>query len=269
MSFAFLPLYTGDYLRDTRHLSPAKHGIYMLLLMHCWDQKGPVPLDEQEAAGIANCRSTDEVESLRYVLNRFFVKMADGWYNNRMAEEVAKAEQISHQNRAAGLKSAEKRRELRALRRATGVQRALSERSTRVGTPTPIKEKEKDKGGASDDALSLQASQVEAQPPPAAPPAPVGVTEKETWDFAVALLTKAGTKEATARTLIGSWLKEWNHATVLDACRDALEAADPKSYVRAILNDKPKRGENRAQRIAEEAWEMMQKRDRERGKANA
>ena len=90
MSFAYMPLYTGDYLRDTRHLTPMKHGVYLLLLAHCWDQKGPVPLDEQEAAGIANCRSADEIDALRYILNRYFVRMNDGWHSRgygRRADE--------------------------------------------------------------------------------------------------------------------------------------------------------------------------------------
>ena len=102
MSFAYLPLYTGDYLRDTRHLTPLKHGVYMLLLMHCWDQKGPVPLDEQEAAGITNCRSSDEVEALRYILNRYFVRMDDGWYNTRMMRQLQQSEAISHNRAEAG-----------------------------------------------------------------------------------------------------------------------------------------------------------------------
>ena len=102
MSFAYCPIYSGDYLRDTRHLSPAKHGIYFLLLLHCWDQKGPVPLDEQEAAGIANCRSGDEIDALRYVLTKFFVRMDDGWYNKRMQLEIERFENISRQRSSAG-----------------------------------------------------------------------------------------------------------------------------------------------------------------------
>lgn len=104
MSFAYLPLFTGDYLRDTRHLSTSKHGIYLLLLMHCWDQKGPVPLDEQEAAGIANCRSQDEIEALRYVISRFFVRMDDGFYNPRMQREIERSESISAARSDAGKK---------------------------------------------------------------------------------------------------------------------------------------------------------------------
>lgn len=104
MSFAYLALYTGDYLRDTRHLTPLRHGVYLLLLMHCWDSRGPVPLDEQECAGIANCRSADEIEALRYVLAKYFTKMDDGWYNDRMQREVERAQSISAARSHAGFK---------------------------------------------------------------------------------------------------------------------------------------------------------------------
>lgn len=99
-----MPWFTGDYLRDTRHLTPQKHGIYLLLLASCWDQRGPVPLDEQECAGIANCRSSDEIESLRYILAKYFVRMEDGYYNQRMQAEIEKAEAISRSRSDAGRK---------------------------------------------------------------------------------------------------------------------------------------------------------------------
>ena len=112
MSYAYMALYTGDYLRDTRHLTPQKHGVYLLLLMHCWDTRGPAPLDEQECAGLANCRSADEIDSLRYILNRFFTKMDDGWYNERMVAEIEKAETLSTVWREAGKRGAEARLKL-------------------------------------------------------------------------------------------------------------------------------------------------------------
>jgi uncharacterized protein YdaU (DUF1376 family) len=111
MSFAYMPIYTGDYLRDTRHLTPLRHGIYFLALMHCWDSKGPMPLDEQECAGICNCRSADEVEALRYIIDRYFIRMDDGHYNKRMADEVVRFEQISKARSDGGLRSAEARRD--------------------------------------------------------------------------------------------------------------------------------------------------------------
>ena len=102
MSFAFLPLYTGDYLRDTQHLSCSEHGVFLKLLIHCWDQRGPVPLDERKQTGITNARSGDEIEALRRVLGEFFVRMEDGWYNHRMQMEVERANAISAGRSAAG-----------------------------------------------------------------------------------------------------------------------------------------------------------------------
>ena len=99
-----MPLYTGDYLRDTRGLSMSEHGAYLLLLTFSWDSKGPVPLDERECAGICNARSGDELEAVRRVLNRFFVRMDDGWYNPRMQKEVERAEAISRARSVAGRK---------------------------------------------------------------------------------------------------------------------------------------------------------------------
>lgn len=109
MSFAYMPLFTGDYLRDTRGLSPLRHGVYLLALIYCWDSKGPMPLDEQECAGICNCRSGDEVEALRFVLGRYFVRMEDGWYQARMQREVEKSQNLSSARSAAGKRGYEAR----------------------------------------------------------------------------------------------------------------------------------------------------------------
>lgn len=132
MSFAYLPLFTGDYLRDTRHLSPLRHGVYLLALMHCWDSKGPMPLDEQECAGICNCRSVEEIDALRYVLGRFFVRMDDGHYNKRIAEEVAKSEHLSKQLSKAGKASAAARRSKARQGKRTDVEHVLNTGSAKV-----------------------------------------------------------------------------------------------------------------------------------------
>ncbi len=106
MSFAYMPLYTGDYVRDTQHLSCSEHGIYLKLLMHCWDQKGPVPLDERKLCGIVNARSGDEIEALRRVLGEFFVRMEDGWYQPRLQREVERCQGISNARSRAGREGA-------------------------------------------------------------------------------------------------------------------------------------------------------------------
>jgi uncharacterized protein YdaU (DUF1376 family) len=122
-----MALFTGDYLRDTRHLTPLRHGIYLLLLMHCWDQKGPLPLDANECAGIANCRSHDEIHALDYVLSKYFVKMEDGWYNERMQEEIVKAEMLAKNRSKAGKISAAIRARGKVRRaKATSVEQVLN-----------------------------------------------------------------------------------------------------------------------------------------------
>ena len=151
MSFAFLPIYTGDYRRKTGHLSPLKHGIYLLLLMHCWDTKGPAPLDEQECSGIANCRSTDEIEALRYILLRFFVKMEDGHYNKRIQIEIERAEAISRARSDAGKRGYEAlAKQLRGKSRANAGHLPITPTPTLTLTPTPI-ENQKDIVGLTPD----------------------------------------------------------------------------------------------------------------------
>jgi uncharacterized protein YdaU (DUF1376 family) len=97
-----MPVYTGDYLRDTQHLSCSEHGIFLKLLMYCWDQKGPAPIDERRLCGIVNARSGDEIEAMRRVLAEFFIRMEDGYYNKRMQTEVERASSISIARSAAG-----------------------------------------------------------------------------------------------------------------------------------------------------------------------
>lgn len=111
MSFAYLPLFTGDYQRDTLHLSMLEHGAYLKLLMYCWDQQGPAPDDDRKLAGICNARSKEEVTAVRAILEEFFVLMDDGWYNKRLVQELDKARATSEMAHARGRMSAEARRQ--------------------------------------------------------------------------------------------------------------------------------------------------------------
>jgi len=51
----WMPLWTGDYLKDTMGLSRAEHGSYMFLIMAYWNRGGPLPDDDAELQIIARC----------------------------------------------------------------------------------------------------------------------------------------------------------------------------------------------------------------------
>jgi uncharacterized protein YdaU (DUF1376 family) len=144
MSFAYLPLYTGDYQRDTLHLSMLEHGAYLKLLMYCWDQQGPAPDDDRKLAGICNARSKEEVTAVRAILEEFFVLMDGGWYNKRLEAELHKAEIASDQARIRGRMSAEARRQKygtaqprNALETLSIVSRKAPESLPNPPTPSP------------------------------------------------------------------------------------------------------------------------------------
>ena len=102
MSFAFQPFYSGDYYRDTRHLSMLQHGAYRLLLDHCWDQKGPLPLDVERCYRICGAVSKEEQGAVASIIGEFFVRMEDGHYNRRMQREIERADALSNVRSMAG-----------------------------------------------------------------------------------------------------------------------------------------------------------------------
>jgi uncharacterized protein YdaU (DUF1376 family) len=235
MSFAYMPIFTGDYLRDTRHLTPLKHGVYLLALMHCWDSKGPMPLDEQECAGICNCRSADEIESLRYVLGRFFVRMDDGHYNHRMQREVEKSEALSRVRSEAGRAGYEaKAKHLPSKSQAIAKHEPLS--------PSP--------------SLSLNKKEERKN---TSPSAPADVDEQVWNDFKA--LRKAKRAPITDTAIKG--IREQAALANL-TLEDALEICCKRGWrgFEAAWVTGPQFGAKQsAEQIAEEAYRMMEKRN--------
>lgn len=94
-----MPLYVGDYLGDTGHLSTSQHGAYLLLMMHYW-RKGELPDDDKQLAAITKLPPNIWREC-RETLQAFFY---DGWRHKRIDEELAKMERATAKRAAAGQK---------------------------------------------------------------------------------------------------------------------------------------------------------------------
>ena len=87
----WMPLYIGDYLADTMHLDAARHGCYLLWIMHYW-KHGPLPNDLQELVSIGRLCGQDACSIAQALLEQFFFLNGDGrWHKARIDAEREKS----------------------------------------------------------------------------------------------------------------------------------------------------------------------------------
>src|ERR1700722_742464 len=80
-----MPVYIGDYLADTMHLSTEQHGAYLLLLFHLW-RRGTLQDDDAVLAQITGL-ARSAWSTTRLVLVEFF-QIQDGlWHQSRLERE--------------------------------------------------------------------------------------------------------------------------------------------------------------------------------------
>ncbi|MGA7807141.1 YdaU family protein [Bradyrhizobium sp.] len=96
---AYFPLYVGDYLGDTGHLSTAQHGAYLLLMMHYW-RMGELPTDDKQLAAITKLPLRLWLDCKDVIQSFFF----DGWRHKRIDEELSKMAAAANRRAAAGQK---------------------------------------------------------------------------------------------------------------------------------------------------------------------
>jgi uncharacterized protein YdaU (DUF1376 family) len=109
----WMPLFVGDYIADTGHLTTEQHGAYLLLLMHQW-RTGPLPMDARQLARIARMSTSMWTRRCASVVLPFFTETPGGLVQKRLAEEqewtAHHASLRTESARTAGLKSAQKRK---------------------------------------------------------------------------------------------------------------------------------------------------------------
>lgn len=90
---AFMPMYWGDYHRDTGHLTTIEHGAYMLLIGHYWTRGEPIDCCDEQKRRVTRMTSTEWKKSRDTLANLFEV---DGeiWRHKRIDAEIAEAERL-------------------------------------------------------------------------------------------------------------------------------------------------------------------------------
>lgn len=88
----WMPIYIGDYLRDTQALTAEEHGVYFLLLMHYWQKKGEIGTDVKRLAIVAR----SDPETTKTILESFFILDGANYKNKRADEELKAAKSRSN-----------------------------------------------------------------------------------------------------------------------------------------------------------------------------
>jgi uncharacterized protein YdaU (DUF1376 family) len=139
----WMPIYWGDYLRDTMHLRADGHGAYLMLIAHYWTTGEAPPDDDDYLAAVARLERK-EWKRLRSTLATFF-DIANGlWVHHRVEQELERAARVSAARQEAGAeggkRSAKRRAKQKQLLEQTGKQTGKQ----KATQPQPQKETSSD-----------------------------------------------------------------------------------------------------------------------------
>ena len=123
----WMPLYIGDYMADTMHLTCDQHGAYLLLMMAYWRKGGPLPSNDASLSAI--CRLSLDAWSIhKAVLKEFFDTSKEGvWVHGRIEKELSDSIEKKEKAAEKARKAAEERWRLERIKseNATSIEQAL------------------------------------------------------------------------------------------------------------------------------------------------
>lgn len=96
--YAFYP---KDYQQKAAHLTMLQHGAYRLLLDHYYASAKPLPANADGLHRVCRAFASDEQAAIAFVLAEFFVLDARGYTQDRVEEELKKADALSETRRKA------------------------------------------------------------------------------------------------------------------------------------------------------------------------
>ncbi|MBB3006022.1 YdaU family protein [Cupriavidus alkaliphilus] len=106
----FYKRYTGDYARDTVHLSMVEDGAYNRLMDFYYSTEKPLPADRKAVYRIARATDKAEQKAVDSVLSEFFQDTAEGFRHKRIDAEIEKAKPKADANRENGKKGGRPRK---------------------------------------------------------------------------------------------------------------------------------------------------------------
>lgn len=215
----YYPHHIGDYLKDTVHLSMLEDAAYRRMLDIYYASEKPLPLDFEYVCKMVRAVKTEERESTSWVLHNFFEKCEDGWHNKRADEEIRKGK--------------------------TRV-KAARKNGKRGGRPKTQRVSKNNPGGLHDANPELNSQKPKAKERLAEPDGSLDPV----WGPGLSILLTAGVPESHARAFVGALLGTWEAKDVLTALQAASGKADPRGYVRGVLREYPKKGEQRERKVA-------------------
>jgi len=150
----WMPLYWGDYLKDTGRLTTEGHGAYLLLIADYWTSGAPLPDDDAQLAAIARLPLA-RWRALRRVLEHFF-EVAEGyWRHRRIERELECANLLMSERSAAGKAGAEARWRHKHAK-VGGEPRAAGEASAAAGASSALSPDPKWRDPQNRDAWAVQ-----------------------------------------------------------------------------------------------------------------
>jgi len=114
MKYPWMPLFWGDFLANTMHLSAQEAGAYLFLIAHAWEHEGQIPGDWIRLSRIAHVRQ-NHWKQVWNTLEPFFEPLQGdplirGYSHKRVAIELLNVAEISNKRKEAALQMHSKRR---------------------------------------------------------------------------------------------------------------------------------------------------------------
>lgn len=250
-----MPLFAGDYLADTDHLTTEEHGAYLLLLMAMWRRRGRVPDDDKDLARMTRL-SLPKWRAIKKRLSPLLIFSDGEITQKRLQKELKNAEDYSKsQSEKARKRWADVNNKTNGLAHAEAMPDAMPE-----ACPHNHIQSKKEQEETQSDSLPLRMNSV-PNGTGGKPPDGQQLVRKQVWEEGKALFVQAkGISDSTAGGLVTKLVKASNNnlTAVLGRIREARQQSpplmDPFTWVMGRVSTRKAETEEAMAKETEENW---------------